>query len=215
MTILSSLSILLFALTLGQAARFQLYEPQKIALAEGDRLRITQNGFTREARRGGKTAKSRLNNGDILEVDGFTREGDIRLRNGFVVPKDYGGLSHGYVTTSHVSQGSTVDRVLVALGSESFAAANRQQLYVSVSRGREAVRLYTDDKAAMMDAVKANAARLSATELMEGVAPAKRKPSTMTRFISMNRIQRAYAALRERMAAWTPPGRRKEASLGI
>ena len=56
---------------------------------------------------------------------------------------------------------------LVALGSESFAAANREQLYVSLSRGREAVRLYTDDKAAMMDAVQGSSARLSATELMD------------------------------------------------
>ena len=83
-----------------------------------------------------------------------------------MVPKDYGGLTHGYVVTSHASQGKTVDKVLVALGSESLAAANREQFYVSVSRGREGVRLYTDDKAAMMDAVQGSSARLSATELM-------------------------------------------------
>ena len=86
--------------------------PDKLALAEGDKLRITQNGFTRETRRGllGKRQR-RLNNGAVYEVEGFTKQGDIKLTNGFVVPKDYGGLAHGYVVTSHASQGKTVDSV--------------------------------------------------------------------------------------------------------
>jgi conjugative relaxase-like TrwC/TraI family protein len=200
--------------SLAQSARFQAYEAKSVALSEGDRIRITQNGFSREARLGATSAKGRLNNGDTFEVAGFEKNGDIRLRNGFIVPKDYGGLTHGFVVTSHASQGSTVDKVLIALGTESLAAANRQQLYVSVSRGREAVRLYTDDKAAVMDAVRANPARLSATELMQGVAPVKRKPSGIAGLMNTRTIQRAYNALKERIAAWTPPVRRKEISLG-
>ncbi len=200
-------------LALQQANRFQLYEARQLKLAKGDRLRITQNGFTAETRRGGKAAKSRLDNGDIFEVSGFTREGDIELSNGFIVPRNYGGLAHGYVVTSHASQGATVDKVLIALGTESLAATNRQQFYVSVSRGRESVRLYTDDKAAVMDAVKADAKRFSATELMDGEAPAKRK-SKMRRLIHTQKIQRAYAAVRERMGSWVPAARRREMTLG-
>jgi conjugative relaxase-like TrwC/TraI family protein len=194
-------------LPLKESAKFQLYAPQSVALAKGDKLRITQNGFTRETRRGlsgmvtGKKAKDRLNNGAVYDVDGFTREGDIKLGNGFVVPKDYGGISHGYVVTSHASQGKTVDVSLIALGQESFAAANKEQFYVSASRGREAVRLYTDDKAAMMDAVQSSAARLSATELMQPV-PQKRKPFFTERMVRLGSvIQPAYSAMRDRIAA--------------
>lgn len=193
-------------LELSQAKRFQLYEATEVGVAKGDRLRITQNGFTAKTQRGGKVAKSRLDNGDVYEVAGFDREGNIQLTNGFVVPKDYGGITHGYVVTSHASQGTTVDKVLVSLGSESLAAANRQQLYVSISRGREAVRLYTDDKAAMLEAVKADARRLSATELMDGMAPVKRRPA-ISRLIHTQKIQRAYAAVRERVAGWVPQER--------
>ena len=146
-------------------------------------------------------------------MSGFTREGNIKLTNGFEVHKDYGGLTHGYVVTSHGSQGSTVDKVLIALGTESLAAANRQQFYVSVSRGREAVRLYTDDKAAVMDAVRTDAKRLSATELMDGQAPVKR-PSTLHKLMRAQTIQRAYAGVRNRIEAWTPPSRQKEVTLG-
>jgi hypothetical protein len=118
-----------------------------------------------------------------------------------VVPKDYGGLTHGYVVTSHASQGKTVDVSLIALGAESFAAANRQQFYVSASRGREAVRLYTDDKTAMMDAVQGSAARLSASELMQS-APMKpkHKPGGVRR--AYERVQTAYRDKLARGAAW-------------
>jgi ATP-dependent exoDNAse (exonuclease V) alpha subunit len=128
----------LVSLPLKDAKHFQVYAPEQVAIARGDRIRITQNGFTRETRRGvlGKS-KDRLNNGSVYQVEGFTKQGDITLSNGFVVPKDYGGISHGYVVTSHASQGKTVDTVLMAVGQESFAAANKEQFYVSASRGRE------------------------------------------------------------------------------
>jgi conjugative relaxase-like TrwC/TraI family protein len=191
-------------LPLDQAARFQLFQPGQVALAKGDKLRITQNGLVeRETRRGllGSKAKDRLDNGAVFDIDGFTKQGDIRLSNGFVVPKNYGGITHGFVATSHASQGKTVDVALVALGYESFAAATREQAYVSISRGREAVRIYTDDKAAMMDAVQSSAARISASELVQA-APMKRKPTITQRLIKTGVIQRAYKAVRERMAAY-------------
>jgi len=183
-----------------EAKRFQVYEPHKLALAEGDKLRITMNGYVGEARRGalGVKGKDRLNNGALYQVEGFTKQGDIKLTNGFIIPKNYGGLTHGYVVTSHASQGKTVDIPLVALGSESFAAANREQLYVSLSRGREAVRVYTDDKAAMLEAVQSSGARLSATELMGEQKP-KRRPGMVERL--HHHARRVYYKLRERIAA--------------
>jgi len=189
---------------LNDAAKFQVYDAGDVSLAQGDKIRITMNGLVpREARAGVRAlkAKDRLDNGALYEVSGFTKKGDIRLTNGFVIPKNYGGITHGFVITSHASQGKTVDVALVALGQESFAAATREQAYVSISRGREAVRIYTDDKAAMLDAIKASAARLSATELMQA-EPAKRKPSYMQRLVKTGFVQRAYTALRLRMAAY-------------
>jgi conjugative relaxase-like TrwC/TraI family protein len=186
-----------------ETSKAQVYRPEKLALAEGDKIRITQNGFTNETRRGalGIKGKDRLNNGAVYEVEGFNKAGDIKLTNGFVIPKDYGGITHGYVVTSHASQGKTVDVSLVALGSESFAAANREQLYVSLSRGREAVRIYTDDKAEMFDAVQGSSARLSATELMQVQTPPKPKPKKGLAQRILDRTRTAYYKMRERLAA--------------
>src|SRR5213078_4301599 len=123
-------------LLLDNAARFQVYEPRTITLAAGDLIRITQNGFTK--------TKQRLNNGDLKKVKGFTKDGDIRLVNGWMVSKDYGHLTHGYCLTSYSSQSKSVDCAFIAESAESFRASNREQFYVSASRFREALTIYTD-----------------------------------------------------------------------
>ena len=101
----------------------------EIALAKGDRIRITKNG---EAKVEGQTKGTRINNGDIFTVEGFTKEGDIRLEKGKLLPKDWGHMSLGYVDTSYASQSKTVDRVFIGLGKISMAATNLQQWYVSI-----------------------------------------------------------------------------------
>jgi ATP-dependent exoDNAse (exonuclease V) alpha subunit len=182
-------------LPLQEAKKFQVYAAGEVALSVGDKVRTTMNGFAKNSTKGflAKDAKTRINNGRTYEVAGFTREGDIRLDNGSVISKTYGALTHGYVVTSHASQGKTCDLPLVAVGTESFAAVNREQLYVSVSRGREAVRIYTDDKEALRTAIRSSGARLSATEMMEGVkAISKQKPGLRERLYKLQRTYRLY-----------------------
>jgi conjugative relaxase-like TrwC/TraI family protein len=146
------------SLPLDMAAHFQIYEPRKIALVAGDMIRITQNGFTND--------KRRLNNGDLKQVKGFTNDGDIKLTNGWVLSKDYGNLTHGYCLTSYSSQSKGVDCVFVAESSESFRAAGREQFYVSASRFKEALTIYTDDKRELINAVGKSSHRPSATDLV-------------------------------------------------
>jgi len=182
-------------LQLQDAERFQVYRKAELALAAGDVVRITQNGYGTEDARTGKIGKARLNNGSVYEVEGFTRAGDVRFTNGFVVPKNYGHLTYGYASTSHSAQGKTVDKVFVAMGQDALAAASREQFYVSVSRGRESVKLYTDDKQAMLDAVRTSGQRLSATELLAGHAPEARPKQTKK---LRDAIKQNYQVLREK-----------------
>ncbi|MBI1349443.1 relaxase domain-containing protein [bacterium] len=147
------------ALPLHAAKAFQVYRTEPLSLATGDRIQITQNGTSQDGKR--------LNNGAHYDIAGFTRSGDIRLTNGWVLDREYGHLSFGYTSTSHASQGKTVDRVLVAQSSTSLAASSLEQFYVSCSRGRESVHIYTDDKQALREAVQDSTQRLSATELLQ------------------------------------------------
>ena len=139
-------------------AVFRLCESGRLALAPGDRVRITQNGFTMDGRQ--------LNNGDLKQVGGFTKSGDIKLANGWVLSKDYGNLTHGYCVTSYGAQSKGVDCVFVAESSESFRAADRQQFYVSASRFKEALTIYTDDKQQLLEAVSKSSERPSAMDLL-------------------------------------------------
>jgi conjugative relaxase-like TrwC/TraI family protein len=152
----------LAALPVAQAKRFEVYRTREIAIAKGDRIRATRNG---EARVEGQARGTRVNNGDIFTVEGFTKEGDIRIEKGKLLPKDFGHIAHGYVDTSYASQGKTVDRVFIAAGNESLPAVGRQQWYVSASRGREMARLYVDSKEDVRSAVAKDSERLSAVEL--------------------------------------------------
>jgi ATP-dependent exoDNAse (exonuclease V) alpha subunit len=190
------------SLPLDHAERFGVYETRNLAVAPGERIRITENGYGRvEGRLGEK--QHRLNNGDIFTVDGFTKKGEIKLDNGVVLPKDFGHISHGYVDTSHASQGKTVDRVFIGVGDTSLRAANRAQWYVSVSRGRESVKIYTEDAEALKSAVQKSPERMSVSEMMRGesdAAPKKRKRLDMRRIARYlkDRMQDAYDAVASR-----------------
>jgi conjugative relaxase-like TrwC/TraI family protein len=146
-------------LPLSHSNRFTVYRQDSLKLAAGDRLRITKGGKTLEG--------SRINNGDIFTVNGFDKKGNIRLDSGKTLSKDFGHMAHGYVTTSHSSQGKTVDRVFIAQSEMSEPAASRQQFYVSISRGKEMAKVYTDDKIALEKSVMKDGSRMTASQVAE------------------------------------------------
>ncbi len=142
------------------AHRFEVYRPVQFTLAVGDRIRITAGGKT-------KDGKHRLSNGTLLTVEGFTKRGDIIVDDGWVIDRDFGHLTHGYVLTSHASQGDTVDKVFVAIASQSLPATNQRTGYVALTRGREQAVLFTDDRKELLRAISRPDEPLSATELAE------------------------------------------------
>lgn len=140
------------------ANRFEVYRPMQLPLAVGDRVRVTAGGKT-------KDGEHRLSNGSLLTVQGFTKRGDIIVDHGWTIDRDFGHLSHGYVVTSHASQGVTVDKVFVGVSSESFPATYQRTAYVALTRGREQAQIYTDDRDALLKVVGRKDEPLSATEL--------------------------------------------------
>lgn len=149
------------ALPLSEAAKFQVFHPDILPVAAGERIRITRNGKTADG-------AHRLNNGDIFTVKRFDLDGNIVLTNGWIVAAGYGHLAHGYVVTSHQSQGKTVDHVLVGQSASFAAASSAEQFYVSASRGKKSVTVFTDDKRALLEAVRRSDDSLTATELVSG-----------------------------------------------
>ena len=149
---------------------FSVYLKGEIALAAGDRLRLTGNAKD-------ETGKHKLDNGRSYTVAGFTPAG-IRLNNGWVVKNDVGLIAHDYVRTSFGGQGRTVDRVLVAMGRESRPAIDAATFYVSGSR-RESCTIYSNLAWPLLrEAVQRVQQRKSATELMQQPAPGPLRPDS-------------------------------------
>ncbi|MGB8168458.1 MAG: AAA family ATPase, partial [Chthoniobacteraceae bacterium] len=144
-------------LPLQHASRFLVYEAREIQIARGERIRITRNGETADGRR--------ISNGNVFTVKGFAKDGSIVLTTGAVLDAKHGHFTHGYCQTSHSSQSKSVRDVLIAQSADSFLAASREQFYVSVSRAKESIRIYTDDRRGLQQAVGNSSLRRSGIEL--------------------------------------------------
>ena len=146
-------------LPLKEATKFLVYDQREIALAKGDRVRITRNGESANGKR--------LSNGNLLTVEKFGKKGEIILNNGAILPANHGHIAHGYCQTSHSSQSRSVRDVLVAQSADSFLASSREQFYVSCSRGKQTIRIYTDNRRELQQAVGNTSTRMSGVELAE------------------------------------------------
>jgi conjugative relaxase-like TrwC/TraI family protein len=169
----------------GVAKRFESYRPTQLALAVGDAVRVTAGGKT-------KDGKHRLNNGSLLTVQGFTKNGDIVVNHGWIINKEFGHLTHGYCITSHASQGVTVDKVFIGMSSESFPATYERTGYVAMTRGREQVQVFTDDRQELLHALMRPDDPTSATELAEST---KRKPAARNRLTKYLTTAQQLAAI--------------------
>ncbi|PZR79780.1 MAG: hypothetical protein DLM52_00555 [Chthoniobacterales bacterium] len=91
--------------------------------------------------------------------------GAIRLKDGRVLPPHYRQFQRGYAVTSYGSQGKTVDHVLFS-DSAVRTASNAQQWYVTISRGRKSVRIFTPDKEQLRHAIMRSGERELALDLV-------------------------------------------------
>jgi ATP-dependent exoDNAse (exonuclease V) alpha subunit len=74
-------------------------------------------------------------------------------------------IDYGYASNSHSSQGATVDRVVVNIDTlRSIELVNRKQFYVSISRARDEITIYTDDREALHHVVNRNREKSVALE---------------------------------------------------
>ncbi len=138
---------------------FDVGERREIALAPGDQILLQAN---RKLDRSSGT----LVNGQIATVKAVSA-GQVTLSDGRILPADYRQFTHGYCVTSHAAQARTVDSVFLVASSRSAPAIHREQFYVSISRGRQNCRIFTDDKMILRDRIVRSTQRRSALDLLK------------------------------------------------
>ena len=139
--------------------------PLDIPVAAGERLHLKAN---RKLADGARTS-----NGELVTVKSVRANGGIELTDGRVLGKSFREFLPGYAITSYGSQGKTVDQVLFS-DSTIKAATNAQQWYVTISRGRRGIRIFTPDKIQLRENLVRSGHRPLALELLPGFRPRHR-----------------------------------------
>jgi conjugative relaxase-like TrwC/TraI family protein len=136
--------------------------PREIPVAQGDKLHLKAN---RKLASG-----ARVTNGELVAVKSVRADGGIELADGRVLDKSFREFLPGYAVTSYGSQGKTVDYVLFS-DSTVKPATNAQQWYVTISRGRRGVRIFTPDKIQLRENLIRSGHRPLALEFAGGLRP--------------------------------------------
>ncbi|MHC1767526.1 MAG: MobF family relaxase [Verrucomicrobiia bacterium] len=144
--------------------RISVCQVREVAIASGDRLHLKAN---RKLASG-----SRVTNGELVSVKTVHADGGIELSDGRVLDAGFREFLPGYAVTSYGSQGKTVDYVLFS-DSTIKAATNAQQWYVTISRGRRGIRIFTPDKQQLRENVTRSGHRPLALDLAAGFAPSR------------------------------------------
>jgi hypothetical protein len=164
-----------------------------LALSSGDRLQLKANSVTGDGRK--------LANGEIVTVAKIKPNGAIRLADGRLLPAQYRQLLRGYAVTSYGSQGKTVDHVLFS-DSAVRAATNAQQWYVTISRGRKSIQIFTPDKQQLREAIMRSGERELALDLLRAGARRYGVGHKVLRSIRRGREFACHVA-RVAMRSWT------------
>jgi conjugative relaxase-like TrwC/TraI family protein len=176
------------------ADKFSLYRPQTVTLAAGDIIRFTGNV---KAFRSDHTYK----NGDTATIAEFTPGNRLRLDDGRIIAADAGHFRSAFVETSFGAQGQTVKRVILGMAEASLPATNAEQLYVSSTRAKESMALYTDDKAAVRAAIQRSSQKLAALDVQPAPEPVPQPKVRLLHQKHLERQRRLLFASRRRTAA--------------
>jgi conjugative relaxase-like TrwC/TraI family protein len=145
------------------ADRLTVAVAEETEVAAGDRLQLKFNGKSVEG--------ARVNNGELVTVREVAPDGSLVIESGNGVSKTLAPnqrlLVRGFAVTSYGSQGKTVDTVIMA-DAANRAATDAHQWYVTISRGRKRVLVFTPDKEALRIQVQETGDRTLALDLKLG-----------------------------------------------
>jgi conjugative relaxase-like TrwC/TraI family protein len=153
----------------------EVFWPERRTLAVGDRIQFRAPDYALKVSNGEFATLLAIDQGKVL----------LRTDSGREIAAARGRLRHvdyGYASTSHSSQGATVDRLIVNIDTlRSIELVNRKQFYVSISRARDSLTIYTDDRATLRYAVNRNREKAVALEqarlrLQPEIKPAQEIP---------------------------------------
>lgn len=136
------------------AGKVETFATQALELKAGDRIQFTHNDRELGRINGGR--------GTVTAVDEHARSATIRSPRGQTQTLNLDTardqhIRHAYVDTAFAAQGRTADHVIIHADSRATNLVDQKSFYVSVSRARETVAIYTNDRARLVSAINERA----------------------------------------------------------
>ncbi len=176
--------------SLKQSARWEILDRHEVTAGIGSVLQLRANGVSRDGRK--------CCNGELVTIRSFHEDGSIGVGDADEEEKilwpDQRVLQLGYAVTSFGSQGKTVDAVLLADAGVA-AASHRKEWYVSISRARRRIAVYTDSVEGLASRIGASGERLLGIELVPEVRQLVGLGLRAQIHDSIHRAQRLVAAV--------------------
>ena len=120
-------------------------QPARLAIAEGDKITFTKNEYKDyDIRNGERATVLRINRNIISVLSEDGRKLDIDTEK-------YKYIDYGYALTTYKAQGQTYDKVVVDADTRIPSLNDFRNQYVNITRARESVKIYTDDRETLKD----------------------------------------------------------------
>lgn len=136
------------------AGNSQTFAPQTLELKTGDNIR-----FTRNDREAGRINGAR---GEVTAIDAQARTAEIRNPRGQTQTLSLDAardqhIAHAYVETAFAAQGRTADHVIIHADSKATNLVDQKSFYVGISRAKETVAIFTNDRSRLVSAISERA----------------------------------------------------------
>ncbi|WP_310530655.1 MobF family relaxase [Novosphingobium sp.] len=141
------------------AGNSQTFAPQLLELKTGDSIR-----FTRNDREAGRINGAR---GEVTAIDAQARTAEIRSPRGQTQTLSLDAardqhIAHAYVETAFSAQGRTADHVMIHADSKATNLIDQKSFYVGISRAKESVAIFTNDRGKLVSAINERAGQVQA-----------------------------------------------------
>jgi len=140
-----------------QLDKVTVCQQKEMALSAGDKLQLKANGRA--------DGNGKLANGELVTVKTVHADGRIALTDGRTLDRNFRQFVRGYAITSYASQGKSINYVLFS-DSTVKAATNNQQWYVTISRGKKGIHIFTTDKEQLRENITRGGARPLAVDIV-------------------------------------------------
>jgi conjugative relaxase-like TrwC/TraI family protein len=150
------------------AGHAQAFAPQPMELKIGDLIR-----FTRNDREAGRINGAR---GEVIALDERTRIATIQTTHGRTETLNLDTardrhVAHAYVDTAFAAQGRTATHVMIHADSNATNLVDQKSFYVGISRARESVAIFTNDRGKLVSAISERAG-IAQTAITQSAFPA-------------------------------------------